>query len=491
MRVVMTQVNRVKTRDVTTRLGEKVRAIRRQKTLSQAQLADRLGISPSYLNLIENNRRPLPAALLLRMAQELGVDLAGFTRDGDRRLDADLVEAFSDPLFEEQTITNADVRELVAGSPAAARAVLTLYQAYTQARDSAESLAAQVSEGELVAGGSVIRPPSEDVNDFVQARMNHFPALEADAERLWVDASLDIDDMYRGLARHLQQAHGITVTVVRTVDERGTLRRLDTREKRLYLSELLPTRSRSFQLAHQIALLDARDSINALAEDPALSTPEARALGRVALANYYAGAVLMPYGPFVRAARDERYDADVVGRRFRVGFEQVCHRFTTLRRPGDEGIPFHMIRIDVAGNISKRFSASGIHFARFSGACPKWNVFAAFMTPGMIRLQVSEMTDGERYFCLARTIQKDAGGFHASQPVQAIGLGCRMDRASELVYADGLDSTNDAIVVHVGVTCRVCDRIDCAQRAHPSLRHPLYIDENVRRLSLYMPPRGA
>ena len=218
-----------------------------------------------------------------------------------------------------------------------------------------------------------------------------------------------------------------------------------------------------------------------------MTSEESKAIARVALANYFAGAVLMPYGPFLDACRHERYDIDVVGRRFRVGFEQVCHRFTTLRKPGAEGVPFHMIRIDIAGNISKRFSASGIHFARFSGACPRWNVFAAFMTPGMIRIQVSRFPDGSAYFCIARTILKDSGGYHAQQPVQALGLGCRLEHGREMVYSDGIDLESPKMATPVGVTCRICERNDCEQRAFPSIRHSLQVDENVRGVSLYAP----
>jgi predicted transcriptional regulator len=170
-----------------------------------------------------------------------------------------------------------------------------------------------------------------------------------------------------------------------------------------------------------------------------------------------------------------------------VGFEQVCHRLTTLRRPGAEGVPFHMIRIDVAGNISKRFSASGIRFARFSGACPRWNVFSAFLTPGMIRIQVSRMPDGLMYFCLARTIQKDSGGYHSQHPVQAIGLGCQVPFAKDLVYSDGIDLANPDTCIPVGVTCRLCERTDCEQRALPSIKVPLSVDANVRGVSLYAP----
>lgn len=474
-------------------LGTKVRAFRREQGLSQTELATRLGVSASYLNLIEGNRRPLPATLLLRLVTEQGFDLQRFGAEVERRLDADLLEVFADPLFEAHRLTNADVKEMISASPAAAQAVLSLYRAYKRAQESADSLADKIhddlTDGEAPSMDRA-RSPSEDVNDFVQARGNHFPELEAVAERIWRDAAIRTDDLYRCLANHLARAHGIEVKVVRSVDARGdgTLRRLDASTRTLLLSELLPTRSRSFQLAHQLALIEARELLDRLTADPSLATHESRTLARVALANYVAGAVMMPYEPVLQACRDERYDIDVIGRRFRVGFEQVAHRLTTLRRPGREGVPFHMLRIDMAGNISKRFSGSGIRFARFSGACPKWNVFAAFLTPGMVRVQISRMPDNGLFFCIARTIQKDSGGYHQQPPIQAIGLGCRLEHARELTYAAGMDLQNPAIIVPVGVTCRTCERSDCAQRALPSVRHPLHIDANVRRLSLFMGP---
>jgi hypothetical protein len=470
------------------RLGAKVRALRRRENLSQVQLAERLGISASYLNLIESNRRPLPAALLIRLAQQFGVDLHVFATDEDARLVSDLLELFSDPIFENHGLTSTDVREMATSSPATARAVLALYRAYQASRESTESLASRISQGEEVSGAARSQLPSEEVSDLVQKHLNHFPELEEGAEELWRKARLDNEELYPGLVRYLEKVHGVQVRIARWGAERGIVRRFDVERKILTLSELLPTRSRTFQLAHQIGLLTQRARIDRIADaDPLLTSDESRALARVALANYFAGAVIMPYAPFLQAARDERYDIDVIGRRFRVGFEQVCHRFTTLRRPGAEGIPFHMIRIDVAGNISKRFSASGIRFARFSGACPRWNIFAAFMTPGMIRIQISRMPDGAAYFCIARTIHKDAGGYHAQQPVQAIGLGCQVEHARQMVYSDGVDLDNLATATPVGVTCRMCERTDCEQRAFPSLRHPLQVDENVRGVSLYAP----
>jgi predicted transcriptional regulator/DNA-binding XRE family transcriptional regulator len=468
------------------KLGPKVRALRRREGLSQVQLAERLGISPSYLNLIESNRRPLPAALLIKLAQLFGVDLHSFGGDEDARLVNDLFEAFSDPLFDGYQLTSSDLRDLAVNQPHVARAMIALYSSYKTQRGASEELASRL-EGEEGAGPDRSILPSEEVNDFIQSRMNYFPEIEDGAEELWKKARLDPEEIYPGLVRYLDKQHGVHVRIARSEAERGILRRFEAEKKILTLSELLPTRSRTFQLAHQIALLADHARIDRLVADPHLTTDESRGLARVALANYFAGSVLMPYTRFLDACREERYDIDVIGRRFRVGFEQLCHRYTTLRRPGAEAVPFHMIRIDVAGNISKRFSASGIRFARFSGACPRWNVFAAFMTPGMIRIQLSRFADGATYFCIARTIHKDSGGYHAQQPVQCIGLGCRIEQARELVYSDGIDLESAHAATPVGVTCRLCERSDCEQRAFPSIRQPLQVDENVRGISLYAP----
>jgi predicted transcriptional regulator/transcriptional regulator with XRE-family HTH domain len=482
-------------REKSPRLGAKVRVLRRRENLSQAEMAERLGISPSYLNLIENNNRPLPAPLLIRLAQLFGVELHTFSADEDGRLVTALLEALADPLFEGHDVLATEVRELASASPAIARSVLTLYRSYKQAKESTETLSARLFEGERQTGVDVSHVSSEEVGDLIQHHMNHFPELEQAAEELWRDAQLRGDDLYPRLIRHLKEAHGVKVRIAPAGADEQMLRRFDPERKALTVSELLPTRSRKMQLAYQIGLLSLGPLLDRLTTSPLLTTDESRSLARAALANYFAAAVLMPYESFLQAAREQRYDLDVIGRRFGAGFEQVAHRVTTLRRPRAEGVPFHMIRIDLAGNISKRFSASGIPMARFSGACPRWNIFAAFSTPGMIRIQLSRMPDGAAYFCIARTVQADSHGFHAQPRIHAIGLGCPASHARELVYSDGLDLENLDAAVPVGVTCRVCERTDCEQRAFPSLRHPLRINENVRGVSLYASvatkPKGA
>ncbi|AKT36682.1 helix-turn-helix domain-containing protein [Chondromyces crocatus] len=468
-------------------LGAKVRALRRREQLTQVALAAQLGISPSYLNLIENNRRPLTAPLLLRLAQLFRLDLQSFAAsEQDARLSADLLEAFGDPLFEGHSLTNHDLRDLVISSPGVANAVLTLYREYLRARESAEALGERLAVNGFT-GLDSSRLPSEEVSEFIQRRLNYFPELEDAAETLWKDAHFDEEDVFRSLVRHLRDAHGITVRLVRVAEERRAMRRFDLKSRTLNISEVLPPRSRRFQVAHQLALLTCGELFEKILRDETLTTLESHTLARVALANYFAAALLMPYGPFHEAARGERYDVELLAHRFGASFEQVCHRMTTLRRAGLEGVPFHLMRIDIAGNISKRFSGSGIRFARFSGACPRWNVHAAFMTPGLLRTQLSKMPDGTVYFCIARTVRSDRGGYHAPHTVQSIGLGCDVKYARELVYADGFDLETLDAAVPVGVTCRLCERLDCEQRVFPPVQHPLHIDENVRGLSFYAP----
>ena len=470
----------------TPRLGAKVRALRRRESLSQVQLAERLGISASYLNLIEHDRRPLNAGLLIKLGQILPVDLKSLAANDEARLTADLMEALGDPLFEGHALAAPDVMELATASPSVSRAVLALYQAYRGARESADMLAARLSEGDELHAIDSSPLPSEEVSDLIQRRGNHFPELEEGAEMLWSSGLLS-GDLYEGMVRYLDEHHHVDVRIEKVGAMGQLVRRYDPQKRVLTISEALRRGSRNFQVAYQMGLLTQAPAIEQIVRDPLLTSAESRALCRVAMANYFAGALLMPYTRFLEAARSERYDIEVLGNRFRTSFEQVCHRLTSLRRPGSEGVPFHFVRVDVAGNISKRFSASGLRFARFSGACPRWNVFAAFLTPGMVRTQLSQMPDGATYFWVARALRKGSGGYHSPHTMFAIGLGCEVRHARDLVYADVVDLGNREAIVPVGITCRLCERPDCEQRAFPALQQPLKIDENVRGLSFYAP----
>jgi len=474
----------------TSGLGKRIHALRMREGITQSAMAARLGISASYLNLIENDRRPLSANLLLALAKSFDLDLRTFAVGEDPRTVADLVEAFGDPLFEEQKLSEREIRELVSASPEAARAVVQLHHAYTASRASAESIAAQVLDRQDLAGVDRAGLAAEEVSDLIQGHVNHFPELEVEAERVWKDAKLENEELFAGLARYLATRHKVTVRILRVGEMKGTMRRFDPKRRELQISEVLRRGSRNFQLAHQAGLLGCSEALDRIARDPDLTSGGSRALCRIALANYFAGAVLMPYESVFRAAEEERYDLDLLGHRFRANFEQVCHRITTLNRPGARGIAFHMVRVDIAGNISKKFSATGLRFPRFGGLCPLWNVHAAFLQPNVIRAQFDRLPDGTMYFSVARTIRKHRGGYHAPEVLYSIGLGCDIESARRMIYADGFDLTNPATAAPVGITCRLCERLDCRARAFPSIYQPIKVDENVRGVSFFARPEG-
>ena len=467
--------------------GTRIRRLRQNRGLTQAALADRLGVSTAYLNLLENDRRRLTTDLLIRLTRVLGIGVDEFGPGDDARIVADLEEVFSEPLFEETPVDRREVEALVVERPDVARAVLRLHQVYATARSSAESLAARAMESSDLATIDRVRLSSEQVSEFIQRHMNHFPELETAAEQLWRDARLDREGLYAGMTAHLEQRHGVTVRILKVSELHGAVRRFDPVRKELLLSETLRRGSRNFQLAAQLGLLTCRDTIAQLTDAPELTSDESRALGRLAMASYFAAAVLMPYGDFLRNTEEVRYDIELLGHRFRVGWEQVCHRLTTLRRNGSEGVRFHLARVDIAGNISKKFSATSVRFPRFSGLCPLWNVHAAFLQPGRIRVQLSRLPDGNALFSVARTVQRHAGGYHQPTVLYSVGIGCDVAEAKRLVYADGMDLENLSAAVPIGVSCRVCERTNCQARAFPSLQFPLRIDEHVRGVSFFAP----
>lgn len=472
------------------RLGGKVRALRRRNGMTQAALARELDISASYLALIEGDKRPLTARLLIGLARIFDVDLATFDQDDDERVIGDLMEGFSDPMFDEHGLTGPDVREMVRAAPAVARATVTAFRALRAARELSETLAAVALESDPRAARPVVndRLPAEEVSDALQRAGNHFPALERAAETLRAALSPLDRDPVSALMRWLERT-GIAVRIEEAESMGRALRRFEPDRGILRLSEGLSRPSLCFQLAHQVGLLTAGDALDGPVDDAALTSETARALYRVALANYFAAAVMMPYGPTIAAARRTGYDVERLMHRFGASWEQVCHRLTTLRRKGDSGLPLHFVRVDIAGNISKRFSGSGIRFARFAGACPRWNVHAAFLTPGRIRTQVSRMPGGEVYFCIARTVERGGAGWRAPRTTLAVGLGARLSDAQEMVYAADIDPTRaEQTAVPVGTTCRLCPRTDCAQRAMPQLTAPLVVDPDVRGLSFYARP---
>ena len=464
-------------------LGHKVRRFRQEQALSQTDMAEMLEISPSYLNLIEHNQRPVTVPLLFRLGQVFQIDLREFAQDETAALAAGLREVFSDPLFEGTNVREQEIREVAEISPAASQAVMHLYKSYIEMREDTQALVERLADPNKVQGLEGQAFPIEEVRDFQQSQSNHFPELETAAEALWQDAGLEAGNLYQGLTRHLETVHGIGAKVM-PIDVMGeTLRRYDFHRRRVLLSEMLPPSGRNFQLAVQLALSGQGELLDRLVAKANLSSPDAEKLCRISLAGAFAGAVLMPYNSFLASAQELRYDLEILQNRFGVSFEQVCHRLTTLQRKGAQGVPFFFIRIDNAGNISKRLSGAGFHFARFGGTCPRWIIHDAFRAPGTVLTQQARMPDGSTFLTIARTVDPILGGHHGRQPRLAVAMGCDMAQAKHLVYGDAMDLKNRQAATDVGVSCRVCERLDCSQRAHPPLNHRLRLDENVRRIA--------
>lgn len=455
-------------------IGGRIKRLRRQRGLSQTQLADAVGISGSYLNLLEHNRRRITVPLLFKLAGYFGVEPGELADSDETQLTGDLMEAFGDEMFAESDLTNQDIRDLASAHPNAARAVLRLFDRY-------QSLHRAGGNGNSMPSTPGYHAATEAISDFLQENANHFPALEAAAERVREDIDHSGDSFEAGLRAYLFNVFGLDWRLAALPP--GMARRLEGRV--LAVSETLPGESATFMVAHQLALLAAEREIEAIITASPLPEGDAPGLARNVLAAYFAAALIMPYDSFLKACRDTRYDIERLERRFRTSFEQVCHRMTTLQRPGASGIPLHLVRTDIAGNISKRFSLSGIHIPRHSGACPRWNVYSAFLHPEQVNIQISQMPEGQKFFCIAKSITKGGHRHNAPRRYFSIGLGCAIAYAPQMVYSDGIDLANPAQTVPIGVGCRICPRLDCGQRAHPPADYRFELATDERAETIY------
>lgn len=450
--------------------GARLRRLRKDLGQTQAQFADALGVSASYLNLLERNQRPVTARVLLALADEFDIDVKSFAGEADQQVLADLDALARDSVLEGVDLDQRDLRDLVDANPRAADALSRLYQAWREANHTANDLAAQVAGG---PGAGTIISPLEEVRDALDGRQNYFPDLETAAETLREGLEGDLP-LELALTHRLQREHG---AAVRTYDDEvmdGALRRFDFHARKLLLSEQLGPEGRVFHIAATLGLLEAGDMLDAEAGRGGFSGAGARGLYRAALTNYFAAAVQMPYAAFFEAAEKSRYDIDTLARRFSASFEQVCHRLTTLNRPGARGVPFFMLRVDQAGNVTKRFGGGVIPFARSSGGCARWRLFDALRLPERIHAHTIELPDRTRFVTIARAVTRPLPGGGAQ--MQVLALGCEAKEAARLVYAPG----ETAEPLEVGLSCRLCERRDCGERAFPPLQRTLKLDPHVR-----------
>lgn len=463
-------------------VGARLRRLREQAKLSQAAMAERLGISLSYVCQLENNQRPVSATVLLKLVGVFDCDVAEFSEDQDKRLLNELQGLCHDRALVEEDVSPAQLARMVEQVPELAAAFVGLARRHHRLLEEYGQMVDRFYGDQLPSPQAPL--PYEEVRDFFNQRNNHIDSLDALAETLARELALRPGERSAALREALWRQHRIEVVQSGGMAE-GALRSFDVRRHRLEVAPGLSDAQQSFQIATQLALVVHGALIDAEIAGAGIFDAQSQALARQGLAHYFAGALLLPYRDFLIAARATRYDVEALQRRFAVGFETVCHRLSTLQRNGMRGVPFYLVRVDQAGNISKRQSATAFHFARHGGACPLWHVHEAFARPGELLTQVAEMPDGTRFFGIARTVERGGGGWQVPRKSFAIGLGCELSHARELVYADGMDLATPHAVVMIGPGCRVCPRSDCVQRAFPPVGKPLDTSVDAESLVSY------
>ena len=466
------------------KIGPKIKSFRRQLGLQANKLAEQLGISASYLNLIESGKRKIDGDLLLKVCEELKIELSDLTNKSDLNLVNDISELLDDKLFEDLDIVGPEVKDLVNTNPKIAKALIKLGDNFKQKDheiiNKVENLSGKIIDSRKTAF------PGEVISDFLQEKKNYFPKLEEFANNVFEKVQKNNRTRYVALCEFLKTEYSITVKDVIPDEGKPFSKIFDKNKKELLLSDYNSLETKKLHAAAQIAQEGAMEEINNYLSEFKFPTEESKRLPQIALLNYCGAAILMPYKLFHSECKKLKYDLELLQNTFATSFEQVAHRVTSLQDPKLPGIPFHFLRVDVAGNISKRFSLSGIEIPRYGGACPRWNVYSAFSRPGVIQAAVSKMTNGEKYVCIARTVEKGVGRYGQKKSMLSIGLGCEAKYAKDFVYTENLSLSDKKTEIPIGVSCRTCDRLDCSQRAFPPLHKKFDVDVNARGVSVYV-----
>ena len=466
------------------KIGPKIKSFRRQLGLQANKLAEQLGISASYLNLIESGKRKIDGDLLLKVCEELKIELSDLTNKSDLNLVNDISELLDDKLFEDLDIVGPEVKDLVNTNPKIAKALIKLGDNFKQKDheiiNKVENLSGKIIDSRKTAF------PGEVISDFLQEKKNYFPKLEEFANNIFEKVQKNNRTRYVALCEFLKTEYSITVKDVIPDEGKPFSKIFDKNKKELLLSDYNSLETKKLHAAAQIAQEGAMKEITEYLSEFKFPTEESKRLTQIALLNYCGAAILMPYKLFHSECKKLKYDLELLQNTFATSFEQVAHRVTSLQDPKLPGIPFHFLRVDVAGNISKRFSLSGREIPRYGGACPRWNVYSAFSRPGVIQAAVSKMTNGEKYVCIARTVEKGVGRYGQKKSMLSIGLGCEAKYAKDFVYTENLSLSDKKTEIPIGVSCRTCDRLDCSQRAFPPLHKKFDVDVNARGVSVYV-----
>ncbi|SFR18227.1 helix-turn-helix domain-containing protein [Poseidonocella sedimentorum] len=450
-----------------TLIGPRLRELRRSRNQTQAEMARSLSVSPAYINLLENNQRSLSVQMLLSISDTYGVDWRDLTQDDSARVLADLRHAFNDPIFAGERPALAELRGAIDYAPRLVDLFLTLHKVHRAALDIMMRYRGEVQADELLKSA-----PEGIIHDYFRKHSNHFSELELAAEELRARHEMPVEMIFSSLRDILQQNHGIGVKVRRIDDMDASLRIYDEKAATVYLSQALNTENRAFQLAHVLGLVHCEEIIDGLVESSGIQSEQALPRLRVELANYFAAAIMMPYAPFLEEAETAAYDIDRIAAAFGTSYEQVCQRLTTMQREGALGVPFFFMRLDRAGNVTKRFNATSFNLAEYGGSCPVWNIHSAFHTPGVVMPQFVELPDGQRFFTFSRTVHRPVFSEKTQDRRLTLTLGCAAEYAPRLRYASRFKTDDPDLYAEIGIACHLCPRKACSQRAH----QPLYID---------------
>ena len=449
-------------------IGRTVRRLRSERRLTQQALAVRLGISASYLNLIEHDQRAVTASLLIKLGETLGVDLATLSGRG-RSASSRSACARPSPIrcCPPMRCRRRKSPSLPPRAECGARGAGAVSRLARGARGRRRHRAAI---------GRRVLLPNEEARDLFDDRGNHFPPLEAAAEAIAAELRAAPAEMNHAIAERLRRMHGLTVTVQPL---EGALRRYDPATRALALSEMLPRESRGFHMAFQLALLEARDAVEAMLADAAPSSPEA------GHADPRRAAQLRRRGAADAVCRVRRRGARAATRHGGAG--------GALRRVVRAGVP---PAVDVAaagrarGAVLLRARRSGGQrvealLRRGVSVRALWRIVSALggahgvLPAGVVQVQVAELPDGTAYLCFARTVTRPARAWGDPRPTHVVAMGCGLAHAEAVAYADGLDL--ERAKVGIGLSCRLCDRPDCRSRAFPPLEHRLALDPQLRR----------
>jgi XRE family transcriptional regulator, fatty acid utilization regulator len=456
--------------------GARIRILRQGLDLTQAAFAEQIGISTSYLNQIENNQRALSGSVILALVDAFKFDLSELALDGTGKVAVDLREVLTDPIFAELDVLTQEIKVAATNAPNVTKALLDLYRMFQKSREQLGKVDDSLKDRE----GSLAPLPYEEVRDYFHYNDNYIDELDRTAEAFAEGLEKGGAGRQADLTKYLRDRHGVQVVLRKDAPSSDTLRAFDPASRTVFLNAASSNATNLFQLAYQVGLLEQRALIEKLITDASFHTKAAEEVSRMTFANYFAGAVVLPYTEFVRAAKVLRHDIEKLAFQFDASTEQVCHRLSMLQRPGEKGIPFYFLRIDQAGNITKRHSATTLQFTRFGGGCPLWNVHHAFQSPGEILRQLAVTPDGVTYLSLAFEQSKRVAGFKSPVRKYAIGLGCESKYANHVVYADDLDLSNDANFEPIGTSCRICERVDCFHRSVPPIGKEIKVDLNQR-----------